>query len=93
MGALVDQFQAAGRYWFTRADVAGAYRGSEIAIRPAALRLQQQSGIVKPHRGFYVIVQLEYRPAGAPPSELRSKLFGGTQVAFSNGVFHSAGGH
>jgi hypothetical protein len=31
------------------------------------LRLQQQTRLVMPRRGFFVIVPLEYRSAGAPP--------------------------
>jgi predicted transcriptional regulator of viral defense system len=67
LGSIIDQLQESGRYWFTREDVADVHGGSEVAIRQAALRLQRQSRIVMPRRGFYVIVPLEYRSAGAPP--------------------------
>lgn len=67
LGSIIDQLQESGHYWFTREDIADVHGGSEVAIRQAALRLQRQNRIVMPRRGFYVIVPLEYRSAGAPP--------------------------
>jgi hypothetical protein len=37
------------------------------ALKQAALRLAKRRRLVMPRRGFYVIVPLEYREAGAPP--------------------------
>ncbi len=39
------------------------------AIKLAALRLSKRGRLVTPRRGFYVIVPLECREAGAPPME------------------------
>lgn len=37
------------------------------ALKQAALRLAKRGRLVSPRRGFYVIVPLEHREAGAPP--------------------------
>lgn len=63
--AFVDEFQAHGRYVFTRPEV--RERGSQIGVQSAIRRLKKQGRIVSPRRGFYVIVPVEYRPAGSPP--------------------------
>lgn len=64
---FVDGLQESGRYTFTREEAADLCGLSEIAFRHAALRLQKQNRLVAPRRGFFVIVPLEYRSAGAPP--------------------------
>ena len=64
---FVDRLQESGRYTFTREEAVTECGISEIALRQAALRLQKQNRLVSPRRGFFVIVPLEYRSAGAPP--------------------------
>jgi len=64
---FVDSLQESGRYTFTREEAADSCVLSGIAFRHAALRLQKQNRLVAPRRGFFVIVPLEYRSAGAPP--------------------------
>src|SRR6266496_3549594 len=54
---LVDAFQATGRYVLRR----------EEALKKAARRLAAKGRIAIPRRGFFVIVPIEYRSAGAPP--------------------------
>src|ERR1035437_6065092 len=69
IAALVDEWQAHGRYTFTRSDVAAALDGHWRTTELDALRrLATVHRIVRPYRGFYVIVPLEYRTAGAPPA-------------------------
>jgi hypothetical protein len=69
-GALadfVDDLQAGGRLTFTRDEALAALGVSMPALKQAALRLAKRRRLVMPRRGFYVIVPLEYREAGAPP--------------------------
>jgi hypothetical protein len=69
-GALseyVDNLQAAGRLTFTREEAMAALEVSMEALKLAALRLSKRRRLVAPRRGFYVIVPLEHREAGAPP--------------------------
>lgn len=40
---------------------------SDLALQAAARRLVNRQRLIAPRRGFYVIVPLEYRSAGAPP--------------------------
>ena len=71
-GALanfVDELQIAGRLTFTRDEAMAALGVSGDAIKLAALRLSKRGRLVTPRRGFYVIVPLECREAGAPPME------------------------
>jgi predicted transcriptional regulator of viral defense system len=64
---LADRLQAEGRYTFTRDEALGALNSSPTALRQAAARLARARRLVMPRRGFYVIVPLEHRSAGAPP--------------------------
>lgn len=68
LGAFVDALQAKGQYRFRKADAAEALPSSETALRAALRRLERKGRIACPKRGFYVIVPLEYRQAGAPPA-------------------------
>lgn len=63
----IDGLQAAGRYTFTREEVAQALPASDLALQAALGRLVRRGRIAAPRRGFYVIVPLEYRAMGAPP--------------------------
>jgi len=72
-GALseyVDNLQAAGRLTFTREEAMAALEVSMEALKLAALRLSKRRRLVSPRRGFYVIVPLEHREAGAPPLDV-----------------------
>jgi hypothetical protein len=69
-GALadfVDDLQAGGRLTFTRDEALVALGVTPGALKQAALRLSNRGRLVAPRRGFYVIVPLEHRAAGAPP--------------------------
>lgn len=67
LSAFVDALQAEGRYTFRREDALAMMRVSAEALKKAAARLIAVKRLAMPKRGFYVIVPLEYRSAGAPP--------------------------
>jgi predicted transcriptional regulator of viral defense system len=65
---LVDGYQASGRYTFTREDALGRLGISGEALKKAVQRLVAKRRLAVPRRGFFVIVPIEYRDAGAPPA-------------------------
>jgi len=67
LAEFVDALQASGRYTFSRDEALGALEMSEVALKEAARRLVDRRRLAVPRRGFFVIVPLEYREAGAPP--------------------------
>ena len=67
LAEFVDGLQASGRYTFTRDEALAAVGVSERALKQAASRLARKRRLVAPRRGFFVVVPLEYRSAGAPP--------------------------
>ena len=68
LAAHVDSLQAEGRYTFDRREALSALNVSPAALKKAARRLAGKHRIASPRRGFFVIVPLEYRDAGAPPA-------------------------
>jgi predicted transcriptional regulator of viral defense system len=64
---LVDSSQASGRYVLTREQALATLGGSDEALKKAVRRLVKKRRLAVPRRGFYVIVPVEYRQAGAPP--------------------------
>jgi predicted transcriptional regulator of viral defense system len=64
---FVDRLQSEGRYTFAREEALNALEVTPDALRQAARRLLRSGRLVMPRRGFYVIVPLEHRAAGAPP--------------------------
>jgi predicted transcriptional regulator of viral defense system len=67
LAELVDSYQASGKYTFLRDEAISALGLSKEAMKKAVERLSAKQRLVVPRRGFYVIVPLEYRQAGAPP--------------------------
>lgn len=67
LSTYVDDLQVHGRLAFTRDEAMQALDVSANAVKQAALRLAKKGRLVSPRRGFYVIVPLEHRAAGAPP--------------------------
>lgn len=67
LSELLDSYQASGRYVLTRDQAMRALGVSEEALKKAVRRLVTKRRVAVPHRGFYVIVPVEYRDAGAPP--------------------------
>jgi predicted transcriptional regulator of viral defense system len=68
LSELVDGFQESGRYTFVREEALRELNMNPENLKRAAKRLVERGRIAVPRRGFYVIVPLEYRIAGAPPS-------------------------
>ena len=64
----VDALQAAGQYTFLRSEALEAMGVDPAVFRRAVLRLSAKGRVAMPRRGFFVIVPLEYRSAGAPPA-------------------------
>lgn len=65
---LVDTYQATGRYVMTRDQALAELGTTEEALKKAVQRLVARRRLAVPRRGFYVIVPLEYREAGAQPA-------------------------
>src|SRR5438552_10994057 len=63
---LVDALQSQGRYTFTRTEALAALGASAEAFKKAVQLLTHRRRLVSPRRGFYGIVPVEYRVAGAP---------------------------
>ena len=68
LAELVDRFQESGRYTFVREEALRELNINAENLKRAVKRLTERGRIAVPRRGFYVIVPLEYRVAGAPPS-------------------------
>ena len=67
LAEMVEALQAGGRYTFDRAEATTALQVGAPILKKAAMRLSAKKRIAVPTRGFYVVVPLEYRTAGAPP--------------------------
>ncbi|CAN5858855.1 type IV toxin-antitoxin system AbiEi family antitoxin [soil metagenome] len=65
---IIDDWQAHGRYVFTRDDLRAEIGKWDTATRDALRRLTKDARLARPRVGFYVIVPLEYRSAGSPPA-------------------------
>lgn len=64
---LVDSCQARGQYVLTRVRALDELGVSDQALKKAVRRLVAKRRLAVPRRGFFVIIPLEYREAGAPP--------------------------
>jgi predicted transcriptional regulator of viral defense system len=90
----VDWLQQSGRYSFTRGGVLGDLPLSPIAVKRAAERLIGQGRLVAPRRGFFVVVPLEYKSAGAPPpSWFIDELMGFHRQPYYVGLLSAAALH
>lgn len=67
LSELVDSHQATGRYVLTREQALAALGVSDEALKKAVQRLVAKRRLAAVRRGFFVIVPVEYREAGAPP--------------------------
>ncbi|MHB8879833.1 MAG: type IV toxin-antitoxin system AbiEi family antitoxin domain-containing protein [Myxococcaceae bacterium] len=67
LSKLVDSYQAAGRYVLTREQALAALEVSAEAVKKAVQRLVAKRRLAAIRRGFFIIVPVEYREAGAPP--------------------------
>ncbi len=69
LAKLVDALQAGGRYTLTGDEAIAALGITGVALTKAVQRLIARNRLAVPRRGFFVIVPLEYRQAGAPPPD------------------------
>lgn len=65
--AYVEGLLARGRHTFTRVEAERALGSSGVATYHSLRRLQKTGWLVMPRRGFYLIVNPEYRELGALP--------------------------
>jgi len=65
----ISDLQSKGRYTFTRDEAQKALSLSGLALKKSLERLSKKKSIVLVHRGFYIIVPLEYRTRGVLPPE------------------------
>src|SRR5690606_31555542 len=99
LSAFSDRLQADGRYTFSREEALAALGTSPSGLRQAATRLARARRLVAPRRGFFVIVPLEHRAAGAPPPSwyiddlLRHAGVGGYVGPISAAALHGAAHH
>lgn len=64
---LIDLYQSSGKYTFLRDEAIAILEISKEALKKSVKRMIAKGRLAVPRRGFYVIVPLEYRSAGAPP--------------------------
>jgi len=65
---MVDAYQASARYVLLRQEALADLGSSAEAVKKAVRRLVCKRRLAVPRRGFFVIVPVEYRDAGAPPA-------------------------
>jgi predicted transcriptional regulator of viral defense system len=68
LGGYIDELATLGRYTFSAAEVSETLGYSGLPLEKAVRRLAAQGRLTIARRGFYVIVPIEYRTAGAPPA-------------------------
>lgn len=64
---FIDTLQAKGRYSVELSELENAIPQSSQHLQTSLQRLKKKKRIFSPHRGFYVIVPLEFQSVGAPP--------------------------
>ena len=64
---FVDSLQSEGRYFFSKDEALAKVKVNANAFKRAIGRLVAKKRVAAPKNGFYVIVPIEYRSAGAPP--------------------------
>jgi len=69
LAAWIDSRQSQGLYFFHRHEALKTLSVSEIAFKKAAARLSRKKRIARIHRGFFIIIPLEYAYTGVLPAE------------------------
>jgi len=69
LATLIDQLQSSGRYTLTGNEALTELGITDVALTKAVQRLVAKRRLAVPRRGFFVIVPIEYRQAGAPPPD------------------------
>lgn len=90
----VEQLLAQGRHTFTRDEAERALGSSGLATYHSLRRLQKTGWLVMPRRGFYLIVDPEYRELGAlPPAAWIDDLMTFHGVKYYVGLLSAASLH
>ncbi len=91
---FVDTLQGHGRYTFLRTEALAALSTGPENFKKAAQLLVRKQHLVSPRRGFYVIVPVEHRAAGAPPATwFIDDLMRGLDAPYYVGVLTAAAHH
>jgi len=69
LSAWIDSRQSEGIYFFTREEALKNLQRSEAAFKQSAARLAKKKRIARIHRGFFIIIPLEYAATGILPAE------------------------
>ena len=69
LSGWVDSRQSQGLYFFTREEAIQSLQQTETAFKQAAARLAKKKRIARIHRGFFIIIPLEYASTGVLPAE------------------------
>lgn len=64
----ISSLQINGRYTFTRLEALAALEITPEAFKLSALRLIKKNQLIRPKKGFYVVVPTEFQGTGAPPT-------------------------
>lgn len=64
----IDSLQSHGKYYFAKAEIINELKISEKALNASITRLIKKHRLVRPTKGFFVIVPTEYMDQGSPPA-------------------------
>jgi predicted transcriptional regulator of viral defense system len=66
--SFITQMMAQGRYCFDTEEAGRALGSNPVAVRAALRRLREKGDLAVPYKGFYVILEPEYRVMGCLPA-------------------------
>lgn len=90
----VESLRTQGRHTFTRDEAQQALGSSRVATYHSLRRLQKTGWIAMPRRGFYLIVDPEYRALGAlPPASWIDDLMAFHETPYYVGLLSAASLH
>jgi predicted transcriptional regulator of viral defense system len=89
--AYLERLLGQGRHTFTRVEAERALGSSGLATYHSLRRLQKTGWLVMPRRGFYLIVDPEYRALGAlPPAAWIDDLMAFHETPYYVGLLSAA---
>jgi predicted transcriptional regulator of viral defense system len=94
LSAWIDSRQSQGLYFFTREEALKSLQRTEAAFKHAAARLAKKKRIARIHRGFFIIIPLEYAATGILPAEwFVADLMGYVRQPYYVGLLSAAALH
>lgn len=91
---FIDGRQSRGRYTFSLEELRAEFDVSKIALERAIGRYIRKNRIVSIHKGFYIIVPMEYRSMGIlPPEQFIDDLMAHLQKPYYMGLLSAAAMH